>query len=235
MTYPTLKGNILIENKNKKGEFTSLYTSGSGNVELDISKILDNTSTPPGFVAMFSGSKIPDGWALCNGQSINGVGTYDLRGYFIQGTTNKNELGQTSGSNDLDVMWHEHKITFHEYGNHIHSANPSGVDSTETGAHRHIAEDERTGYTHCKCCVATDWSDTLRIETVGVKSGDVVRETEKIKASQIHNHTVNPGAIRSNTKGDHSHKITIKATGTSGKNLNMPPYYTLVYIQKINK
>jgi microcystin-dependent protein len=40
---------------------------------------------PLGGIIMWSGTTIPDGWALCNGQSSNGYKTPDLRGRFVIG------------------------------------------------------------------------------------------------------------------------------------------------------
>jgi microcystin-dependent protein len=42
-------------------------------------------TTPLGGIIMWSGTEIPDGWALCNGQTVNAYKTPDLRGRFVVG------------------------------------------------------------------------------------------------------------------------------------------------------
>lgn len=65
-----------------------------------------NDGVPQGVIVMWSGynENIPTGWALCNGQTVNGVKTPDLRGKFIYAAeaNRAGELGvQTEGE-----QWH---------------------------------------------------------------------------------------------------------------------------------
>jgi len=58
---------------------------------------------PQGVVNMWAGSPtaIPDGWALCNGQTVNGYTTPDLRSRFVVGynpaDADHNAVGKTGG------------------------------------------------------------------------------------------------------------------------------------------
>ena len=58
------------------------------------------------------------GWALCDGRSVNGKTTPDLRDKFIVGATSGGDnvypgvgVGQTGGSADAIVVSHTHDIT----------------------------------------------------------------------------------------------------------------------------
>jgi hypothetical protein len=75
---------------------------------------------PPGIITMWYGNvaTIPAGWALCNGQTVNGYATPDLRNRFIIGSSGDNSgvavtsvTGSTStvgGTTDIPVIAHSH-------------------------------------------------------------------------------------------------------------------------------
>ena len=46
---------------------------------------INNGSVPQGVIMMWSGTVIPNGWALCNGQTANGMVTPNLSGRFVIG------------------------------------------------------------------------------------------------------------------------------------------------------
>jgi microcystin-dependent protein len=56
---------------------------------------------PLGGIIMWSGTAIPDGWALCDGQTSNGYTTPDLRGKFVVGYNSSDSdyssIGRTGG------------------------------------------------------------------------------------------------------------------------------------------
>ena len=51
-------------------------------------------SVPSGVIVMWSGTEVPEGWALCDGES----GTPDLRNRFVVGAGDTYEQGETGGS-----------------------------------------------------------------------------------------------------------------------------------------
>lgn len=51
---------------------------------------------PQGLICMWSGSTIPEGWALCNGEN----GTPDLRGRFVLGSSDKYAIGDVGGESE---------------------------------------------------------------------------------------------------------------------------------------
>lgn len=73
---------------------------------------------PKGAIIMWNGTIVPDGWALCNGQTSNGVTTPDLRGRFIVGynpnDTDYDTIGETGGEKT-------HTLTVAEMPSHSHS------------------------------------------------------------------------------------------------------------------
>lgn len=65
---------------------------------------------PQGLICMWSGSIVPTGWLLCNGEN----GTPDLRDRFIVGAGNAYSIGDAGGEK-------EHKLTEEEMPSHKHT------------------------------------------------------------------------------------------------------------------
>lgn len=79
---------------------------------------------PHGLIALWSGSKVPSGWALCDGTN----GTPDLRSKFILGATTLDEVHTTGGSET-------HTISVEELPPHSHSFGAASLlESTEGGS-----------------------------------------------------------------------------------------------------
>ena len=89
----TLKGNTTFNNDVAiSGKLTVKSTgsfSGYGTI-------------PVGGIIMWSGITVPDGWALCNGQTVNGVQTPNLVDRFIYGSNLANVRG-TGGSDKVTL------------------------------------------------------------------------------------------------------------------------------------
>lgn len=82
---------------------------------------------PQGLICMWSGSIVPTGWLLCNGEN----GTPDLRNRFIVGAGHEYDIGDTGGEK-------EHALTVEEMPNHKHNIKVQSSDSgywTEEGTH----------------------------------------------------------------------------------------------------
>ena len=88
---------------------------------------------PVGGIIMWNGTSVPDGWALCDGQTANGQTTPNLRGRFIvgyqSGDADYNSIGKTGGEK-------KHTLTVDEMPSHNHTianiTNTSG-GGTKTG------------------------------------------------------------------------------------------------------
>jgi microcystin-dependent protein len=89
---------------------------------LPVSGVVSGYGTVPiGTIVMWSGSTVPDGWALCNGQTANGVRTPDLRNKFIVGAGDEYSIGDKGGEKT-------HKLTIQEMPSHRHSYKFKGAD-----------------------------------------------------------------------------------------------------------
>jgi microcystin-dependent protein len=105
---------------------STLTVSGDASVGGDISvagTLGGYGAAPIGCIILWSGSSsaIPDGWALCDGQSHNGRTTPDLRDRFVVGAGGAYNVGNKGGENT-------HKLTVSEMPSHNHSYNFTGAD-----------------------------------------------------------------------------------------------------------
>ena len=106
-----------------------------------------NDGVPQGVIVMWSGynENIPTGWALCNGQTVNGVKTPDLRGKFIYAAemNRAGELGEVvneerwhTGEPSVSTYRTSLTITDKDLPQHIHplTSNPTyKVPATNKG------------------------------------------------------------------------------------------------------
>lgn len=105
---------------------SSIAASGDATVGGDLSvagAITGYGSAPIGCIILWSGAKndIPDGWALCDGQSYNGHATPNLRDRFVVGAGGAYAVGATGGEAT-------HTLTKEEMPSHNHSYQFKGAD-----------------------------------------------------------------------------------------------------------
>jgi microcystin-dependent protein len=79
-------------------------------------------SVPVGGIIMWSGSEndIPDGWALCTGQTVDGQKTPDLRGRFVVGAGRSYAVGDTGGAETV-------RLSINEIPSHTHTVSAKTV------------------------------------------------------------------------------------------------------------
>lgn len=79
---------------------------------------MEGSSIPRGLIAMWNGTQVPNGWALCNGQIVNDLQTPDLSGKFVVGWQSGNEdynlIGNTGGQEKVT-------LTTPEIPSHVHN------------------------------------------------------------------------------------------------------------------
>lgn len=79
---------------------------------------MEGSSIPRGLIAMWNGTQVPNGWALCNGQIVDDLQTPDLSGKFVVGWQSSNEdynlIGNTGGQNKVT-------LTTPEIPSHVHN------------------------------------------------------------------------------------------------------------------
>ena len=203
----SIDGNINFSNQTKNSDASMLFYS----------------LMPVGIIAAYgnSGTMMPQGWAICNGQTVDGFITPDLRNKFIMGTDN---LATSGDSNDDEfgpdknktkdglltlipdnLPAHKHRIS--EGGNHSHE-----ITVSEFGDHSHGISINGSG----------ERGESNSVVLNGSQGGPSIVRTG---LSGGHNHTF---SIDDN--GAHSH--TINEVGQSLPINIMPPYMSMVYIIK---
>ncbi|MBQ8299577.1 MAG: hypothetical protein IJX99_06995 [Clostridia bacterium] len=98
-------------------EGTPLNKALFDSIETDLASTYRNI--PKGLICMWSGSEVPIGWLLCNGEN----NTPDLRDRFIVGAGNEYSIGNTGGEK-------EHVLTTAEMPKHQHAVGGNNESST---------------------------------------------------------------------------------------------------------
>lgn len=131
---------------------TLVARDANGNVNIQGANF--NGSIPVGGIIMWSGVSVPANWALCNGATVNGIPTPDLRNRFIVGASyNPSEsysIGDTGGSSTVTLSMtqipsHSHGgETSNDFPEHTHNINnllrrvPSSPSQTSVLAYSEI-------------------------------------------------------------------------------------------------
>lgn len=91
-------------------------------------------TVPIGGIIMWSGTTVPDGWALCNGQTVGEQTAPDLRNRFIVGSGSTYPIGNKGGADSVTLT--KAQMPSHNHGGTIsHSAyQPGGNKSFRVGA-----------------------------------------------------------------------------------------------------
>ena len=109
---------------------SSLSVSGNASVGGNLTvngSVSGHGTAPVGCIILWNGAanNIPEGWALCNGQTVDGQKTPDLSGRFVVGYDAKdgdyNAVGKTGGEKT-------HRLTVAEMPSHNHSITRWGGD-----------------------------------------------------------------------------------------------------------
>jgi len=174
-------------------------------------KSSSNDVLPKRSIIMWEGneSNIPLGWHLCDGGSLNGVTTPDLRGRFILGYNN-NATGVNGSSAD------------------------GGNTNVDTGARTSTVLSGSIGRTGGEV-LHTITTNELTTHNHGITDPGHNHSATTYDAGSIHNefgsNTSYAGGgtayTNTNTTG-----ITINNTGGSQPHNNIPPYYVLAFIMK---
>ena len=173
---------------------------------------------PKGIISMFQGSKVPAGWAICDGAN----GTPDLRDKFILsgalseiGEHNNKQIDKSGGSYTLSqqsestsmnisVTVAGHALTEDEMPEHRHKQGDTYIHNFDFEFGAWYPTGDRTYISGG----GTDGSDDKRYAPFSGYTG----------SSQAHSHSA--GVDKSST----SHKHTVDI---------MPPYYVLAFIMKL--
>ncbi|MFH1145079.1 MAG: tail fiber protein [Candidatus Eisenbacteria bacterium] len=143
---------------------------------------------PVGGIVMWSGGSVPSGWALCNGQTVNGHTTPDLRDRFVVAAGGGYSIGSTGGES-------MHTLTTSEMPSHDHGVTDPGhahfYTSPVYGNYQGLDYDGENG-------TAVEYPYENAAGTVSATTG-----------------------------------ISIQSSGEGAAHNNMPPYYALAFIMRV--
>lgn len=205
---------------------TILNGNGTGRVDAVV---------PPGSMVMWATSTPPEGWLLCNGQSLQrsaypdlfdviGV-TYgsvsstefnlpDCRSRYLMGAGTR-QVGTTDGlaeSSRIAALNHSHTHSIGTYSfSHSHTTSSSGGGSYTTstaGDHGHSVTVSSAGdHTHSISSTSLNSTNNTQI-SASASSLRLIQETHSHTAGTAgsHSHTASAG-----NNGSHSHSVTVNA------------------------
>ena len=188
--------------------------SASGDLAYNSSTGVFSVNVPSAFqigmIVLWSGNtgSIPTGFALCNGQTVNGNTTPNLTDRFVVGAGNGYGVGASGGSANSTLVSHSHTINNHT---HTYSA------TTNSDSHTHTSE--ITGYG----VVATG---PRGFGFIGLGGPGGYPGGYPDLNTDSHSHTISGTTSNPSNTGTNSQ-------GSSSTNTNLPPYYALCYIMKV--
>ena len=155
---------------------------------------------------------IPDGWALCDGQThpIDGemVKTPDLRDKFVMGAKY-----EPSGSPELGKFL---------------NVGATGGEASVT-----LTVEQMPSHTHTATCASAGSHYHGYIADDQVPTGDGTYNSTSYSYDADSRQSGNARKLRTTPDGYHQHSITIGSAGGGQAHENRPPFYVLAYIMKL--
>ncbi|SAK95827.1 phage-related tail fiber protein [Caballeronia temeraria] len=184
-----------------------------------------SNGTPVGLIAMWSGTSIPAGWALCNGQTVakadgsGNITTPDLRDRFAVCSGGSYAVGNIGGAASValtaaQMPVHNHTAWTDTQGSHAHGGSTTGV-----GDHQHSLPN--LGSVQAG---GDNGGANVPVAT-GYSSGRYMSPTDPAGG---HSH-----GITTDVQGAHGHNVGVGNAGSGAAHENRPPYYALAFIMKI--
>jgi microcystin-dependent protein len=216
LTSPTI-ASPSISSPNVTGTATLPSTTSIGNVSSTEISYLDgvtssiqtqiNTNTPTGMISIHSGSVAPTGWLLCDGTS------YGSAAY----TTLFNVIGYTFGGSgaNFNVPNLKGKVVVGIDGSQVEFDTRGETGGAMT--HQHATSTSGGASAGNTTGGASAGNTTGGASTGNTTNGASDGNTTSTAGS--HSHTVDPGAITTNSNGDHDHNGT---TGIPSSNVSVP-------------
>ena len=217
------------------GVLTATVTGASNQtVDLDGRYAQSSEGVPLGTIVIWYGSisNIPNGWSLCNGQTVNSYQTPDLRNRFVVGSWSDSANaawpntapGHTGGSADATLVAHSHTINnhTHQINNHTHTFSGTVNNTNLSHSHTYSSANHPTGSGPEQNQTGSPEDRTTF--NVGKTTGSALGN---------HNHTYSgtTGNPSNRGTGNPSNRGT-DSQGSSADDANLPPYYSLAYIMK---
>lgn len=216
---------------------------------------------PNGVILLWYGEEytIPRGWAICDGRTVNGRTTPNLRGRFVlgyaaDGATGPNYPLDFAATIGLTGGEQYHQLSLDELPAHNHGLT-GGVDGSTagstgnypslftgtTGAHNHGALTGLTG-AHVHTINDPGHSHILSAYDAGSSQTSLGRNVSNLgevnpsTGSSTTGITINSAGDHAHsiaTDGQHNHSVTMTSVGQNAPHNTMPPYYVLIYIMKM--
>lgn len=209
LTKPTSEQVEFLNAVNLPGDLAVVGALTVGSV--NASAVTGPGTIPLGGIIMWSGSTVPTGWALCNGQIVNSIQTPNLVDKFVIGglaysagawqTTVTGANTPQGGNKDSIVVSHTHNNSFSVSHN---------LTTGSVGDHSH----------GLPFYASSSFGTNDRVTPNG---GGTTNQTMSSPAGG-HNHTINGSVTLSGA---------IDSAGSSGTNANLPPYFALAYIMRV--
>lgn len=216
----------------------------SVNTQLATTEFVHNV-LPVGSIILWFGSSltVPDGWALCDGNTVNGYPTPDLTDKFVMGAGPTRAYGSNGGSSTTVP-------TMQLAGNHGHG-NVTGATTLTTNqlpSHKHDVSVTATSAPHkhgfTDYTFSEAWGDpVVDGVTMTRKLGSAHSDYDNLPSSGISNHTDNTTSTVSVTTSEslvgagdgHTHPVMWGGTHTHTMNTLsiIPSYHALYYIMKV--
>lgn len=204
---------------------------------------------PIGSIMLFGGATAPDGWAICNGQTVpksDGSGNItvpDLRGRVAVGASVAGDIGATTGQTSKTVTSassgaHGHGAATAAAGAHSHGGSTQAVGLTEAQlpAHRHFTMSSSSSSFGAGAVEAnntpariTENGNSGSAYLGGVSGTANVGQSSPVGSGQTHGHGINGD-------GDHSHVVAVEAAAAHSHSVTIDvtqPSYALHYIIKV--
>jgi microcystin-dependent protein len=188
---------------------TTLATPGNAKVGgvLTASSFSGGGTLPLGGILVWAGDVPPQGWALCDGRTVNGRKTPDLRGRFIVGQGHGAGLtarvtGQIGGAE-------AYALAASQVPGHSHLFDPPPTASSHGGGHEHSYQSH----------------SVARGNTPGRRGENWGGYTKHSWTTGNVNHSPHRHAIAIWAESEHA--------GADQPHTAMPPFYTLAYIMRV--
>ena len=191
--------------------------------------------TPIGGIIMWSGTTIPYGWALCNGQTANGHPTPDLSGRFIVG------YNASIAQYNMPGFYSQHALYKASGGIATPVYTPGNTGGSESVALTvaQMPSHNHTGNTGNEGAHTHNYMDRYEFENGGGTGpwGEVY-----VQPSQRVNNNGNKGGDSDNDSffyingvsyAGTNHLHSISSEGGGQPHENRPPYYTLAFIMRV--
>ncbi len=136
----TLRGNAVFDND---------VTISGGLTVKNTGSFAGYGTIPVGGIIMWSGSTVPDGWALCDGRVENNRATPNLVGRFIYGS-NTSQIGQIGGNADVtlsvaNIPSHNHMYAGDDQLGFIGDSNYNAGNSLVSRPGKYDADSKNSG------------------------------------------------------------------------------------------